>query len=75
MSSFARKMFAAALTLAMVALTAWAGEPKALLRVDRPDGATREELLRSGVTVVAELERAVLAVGAPSEVAAEAAPE
>ncbi len=59
--------------LVLTAIAAAAAEPEALLRIDRRDDATREQLLSEGVTVVAELEGAVLAVGATSEVEAEAA--
>jgi Zn-dependent M28 family amino/carboxypeptidase len=48
-------------------------EPQALLRIDRPEAATRELLLGAGVAVVAELEQAVLAVGPAAVVEAEAA--
>ena len=48
-------------------------EPRALLRIDRPEAATRELLLGAGVDVVAELEQAVLAVGPTAAVEADAA--
>ncbi len=50
-----------------------AAEPQALLRIDRPEAATRELLLGAGVAVVAELEQAVLAVGPAAVVEADAA--
>jgi hypothetical protein len=59
--------------LVLAASTAAAAEPQALLRVDRPEAATRDLLLRAGVAVVAELEHAVLAVGPAVEVEASAA--
>ena len=43
--------------------TASSAAPEALLRVDRPDDATRGSLRNAGVSVVAELDRAVLAIG------------
>ena len=67
--SGSRAMLCSVLALAAVAAAA-AAEPEALLRIDRPDGTTREQLLEAGVVVVAELERAVLAVGPASELAA-----
>jgi hypothetical protein len=50
------------------ASAAFSGVPEALLRVDRPTDTTRESLRGAGLSVVAELDNAVLVVGDPAVV-------
>jgi Zn-dependent M28 family amino/carboxypeptidase len=71
--TLATAVITAAMLATVAASAATPGEPTVLVRIDRPDGSTRDELLRAGVVVIAELEHAVLAVGAAAEVEAEAA--